>query len=94
MSQADDLCKQADDFCKLFGSWSGPTVCIRTDVHQANLGPIHLIVFLEEFSKKVDVEKKSADDNKNMKSYPVSKTLHLMCLTLKVSFTTAADDKF
>ena len=37
-----------------------------------------LMVFLKEFFKKVDVEKKSADDNKSMKNYPVCKELSII----------------
>ena len=37
-----------------------------------------LMVFLKELFYKVDFEKKSADDNKSMKNYPVGKMLMIL----------------
>ena len=45
------------------------------------------MVFLKEFFEKVDFEKKSADDKKNMKNFPGGKEL-------KLTITAAADNKF
>ena len=39
-----------------------------------------LIVFLNEFFENVNFQKKSADDNKSMKNYPVCKELKIFYL--------------
>ena len=57
----------ADNFCKVWtqirpDKMSG-LIWIQTDT----------LVFLKEFFEKVDFEKKSADDKKNMQNYPVGK---------------------
>ena len=49
----------ADNFCEQFGPRSGPTKCRAWS--GSNLFDT-LMVFLKEFFKKLDFEKKSADD--------------------------------
>ena len=63
---ADDLCKQ------LYPDQAGQNA--RLDLHP-NCLTLSLIVFLKEFFEKVNFEKISADDKKNLKNYPACKDL-------------------
>ena len=54
----------ADNFCKQFGSRSGPTKCLAWF---ASILFDTQMVFQKEFFEKFDFEKKSADDKKARK---------------------------
>ena len=62
----------ADNFCKQFGTWSGPTKC------QAWSGSKlfdTLMIFLKELFEKVDFEKNRQTTKKIMKKYPACQEL-------------------
>ena len=59
------LLLSAHNLCEQFGPRSGPTESKLFDT---------LLTFLKELFEKVKFEKKSADDNKNMKYYPEYKS--------------------
>ena len=58
-----------DNFCIQFGPRMSVLIWIQT---------ITPIVFLKYFFEKVNLEKRSADDNKIMKNYPACKELRNM----------------
>ena len=80
----------ADNFCKQFWPRSGPTKCPAWS--GSNLFETQM-VFLKEFSEKVDFEEKSAYDKKSMNNFPFFRSLKHLIL-YKHAVKNNSDKKF